>query len=134
MICALNGRLPPLVDPEIARDFVYVDDAIDAFLLAATTQGDDPGAIYNVGSGDQTTLRDLVAVVRRELGVEAEPEWGSMPDRQWDTKVWVAARDKITTTLGWQPRHALPEGVRAMAAWFRDQPKLRQHYESQCLK
>src|SRR5262249_5349259 len=98
-----KGRLPPLVNPESARDYVYIDDVCDAYLLAASTRC-EPGAIYNVGTGVQTTLRQVVEVARRVLNLSAEPVWGSMPDRAWDTNVWVADPSKIRRELGWNPK------------------------------
>ena len=55
IVHGLRGELPPLTAPATVRDFVYVDDVVDAYLLAATRGGGDPGAVYNVGSGTQTS-------------------------------------------------------------------------------
>ena len=71
----LRGDLPPLVAPETARDFVYVEDVCDAFVRAAERSGDLSGGIYNVGSGRQVTVRELVECVRLILGVRAQPAW-----------------------------------------------------------
>jgi nucleoside-diphosphate-sugar epimerase len=120
----LDGELPPLVSPEAAHDFVYVDDAAEAFLTAATGTLSDPGAIYNVGSGVQTTLGEAVAVTRRVLGVEAEPRWGSMDSRSWDTHVWVADATRISRELGWAPRHTFEQGFARQVEWFRANPEL----------
>ena len=108
----LEGKLPPLVSPETAHDFVYVDDVIDTYILAAKTLSQEPGAIYNVGTGIQMPLREVVEVARRVLGITADPVWGSMPSRQWDTHTWVADIRKIEKALGWRPRHTLEEGFR----------------------
>lgn len=114
---ALRGELPPLVDPDTARDFVYVDDVVDAFLFAA--QRELPaGALYNVGSGKQTTIREAVEVARRLFGVGAEPRWGSMPARSWDTNVWVADITRARDELGWEPRTPLDDGLRRTADWL----------------
>jgi nucleoside-diphosphate-sugar epimerase len=48
-----TNRLPPLADPDIAHDFVFVEDAVDAFIKVAVASGQTPGAIYNVCSGVQ---------------------------------------------------------------------------------
>ncbi|HKZ14997.1 MAG TPA: NAD-dependent epimerase/dehydratase family protein [Solirubrobacterales bacterium] len=127
VLAGLDGRLPPLVDPRIARDFVHVDDVVDAYLAAA--EAGRPGAAYNVGTGVQTTLADAVAVARELLGVSARPEWGSMPDRDWDTTTWVADPALIAAELGWAPRHDFRGGLAATIEWFRDPPH-RAHYES----
>ena len=120
----LAGGLPPLVSREAAHDFVYVDDAVDAFLLAAGSAPVEPGAIFNVGSGVQTTLEDAVAVTRRVLAVEAEPQWGTMAARSWDTQVWVADAGRISRELGWAPRHGFEQGFELQAEWFRRNPGL----------
>ena len=67
----LKGELPPLADPDVARDFVYVDDVVEAYLLAATVPTPEWGPIYNVGTGVQTTLRDVVEVARQVMRIAA---------------------------------------------------------------
>ena len=124
----LAGELPPLVSCDAAHDFVYVDDAAEAFLLAATRAPVEPGAIFNVGSGVQTTLEEAVAVTRRVLGVEAEPRWETLEARSWDTQVWIAAPKRIALELGWTPRHSFEQGFERQAEWFRDNPGLRPLY------
>ena len=114
-----QGRAPPLADPDTARDFVYVADVIDAILLVANATTFEPGAVYNVGSGHQATLREVVALARDELDVRAEPAWGSGEHRSWDTATWVADASRIRSELGWRPRHSLQEGFRATVDWLR---------------
>ncbi len=118
IVQGLEGRLPPLVNPDVARDYIHVDDACEAFVLAATAPDQHPGVVYNVGSGVQTTLREIVAAARQVLGVEAEPVWGSMPERSWDTNVWVSNPSRIKTGLGWSPHHDLDSGLRQTVEWF----------------
>ena len=115
---ALAGGLPPLVNAEVARDFVFVDDACSAFLLAADAPEVAPGAIYNVASGRQTTIRDVVEAARSTFGVEAEPDWGSMPERAWDTTSWVGDPSKIERELGWSAETELTDGLRRTADWI----------------
>jgi dolichol-phosphate mannosyltransferase len=118
----LQGDLPPLVDPDVARDFIYVDDVVEACLLAAKVRTPEWGPIYNVGTGVQTTLRDVVAVARQAMDIRAEPVWSSMPNRQWDANVWVSDNRKIRAQLNWQPRQTFAEGFRLMLDWFRQGP------------
>jgi len=116
----LRGALPPLVSPDIARDYVYIDDVNEAYLLAAGQPDQELGAVYNVGTGIQTSMREVVSIARQVMGVEALPEWGSMPDRHWDTNVWVADNQKIKNELSWQPMHTFEQGFRSMVDWFRN--------------
>ena len=121
----LARKLPPLVNPDIARDYVYTEDVSEAFVLAAQRgNAKGRGAVYNVGTGIQTTIRDVVALARRTLPIAEEPRWGSMPDRQWDSGVWVADNRRITSELGWKPRVPFEEGFRRMVKWVRENPSL----------
>ncbi|HKP53419.1 MAG TPA: NAD-dependent epimerase/dehydratase family protein [Chloroflexia bacterium] len=120
IMSGLQGKLPPLVNPDIARDYVFMEDVLDAYLLAATKPGQELGAVYNVGTGTQTKLSEIVEVSRRLMGISTEPEWGSMPQRGWDTNVWVADSRKLRTELGWQPRYTLDQGLSLTIEWFRD--------------
>ena len=125
-----RGRFPTLVSPQTARDFVHVDDVVDACLLAAQRGHGEPGAIYNVGTGVQTTMSEAVEVARRVLSIPDEPQWGSMPARVWDTDTWVADSRKIRTELGWEPRSTFEDGFRQMAAWLDEHPELKDRYEA----
>lgn len=123
----LENKLPPLVNPNIGRDFIYIDDVIEAYLLAAAQPRQEPGAIYNVGTGIQTSIREVVAVAQKVLGITVEPEWNSMPDRQWDTNAWIADNRKIHNELNWQPCYTFEQGFRLMMNWFHNNPLYTKH-------
>ncbi|MBI2505919.1 MAG: SDR family NAD(P)-dependent oxidoreductase [Candidatus Latescibacteria bacterium] len=120
----LQGELPPLVSPDTMRDYVYVEDVCEAYLMAASRPGQAPGAIYNVGTGAQTSMRQLVELARKALGIAVEPHWGSMPARIWDTSTWVADNRQIREALGWEPRTPLAEGFSRTVEWFRQHASL----------
>ena len=104
----LDGDLPPLVDPDVARDYVHVDDVCEAYRLAAASHlAPEPGSVYNGGTGIQTKLREVVDVARRALPIAVEPRWGSMPRRGWDTGVWLSDSRRIRAELGWHPASSL---------------------------
>jgi UDP-glucose 4-epimerase len=126
----LEGRLPPLVSPEAAHDFIFVDDIVEAFMLAASQPEQEAGVVYNVGSGVQTTLGEAVDVARKILGVNVKPSWGSMPGRSWDTGTWVADSSRIRGALGWKPQLTFEDGFRKTADWFRENPDMAILYRS----
>ena len=130
VVHGMRGTLPPLVGPHTARDFVYVDDVVDALMLAAEDTVGEPGAIYNIGTGVQTTVGDAVEIARRVMGIAAEPAWGTMPARVWDTDTWVADVRKSRDVLGWSARHNFENGLRQMIAWLKSDPGMRQRYET----
>jgi UDP-glucose 4-epimerase len=114
----LAGKLPPLVTPEIGHDFIFIEDVINAYLLAASNRGKELGTVYNVGTGIQTSIGDIVACVREIMNINANPEWGSMPNREWDTKIWIADNKKIKTELGWRPEYTFNQGFCQMIKWL----------------
>jgi len=126
----LDGTFPPLTRPDTARDYVHVDDVCEAYVLAATRRTQEPGAVYNVGSGVQTTLRQVIDVARREFGIADEPVWGGMADRSWDTSVWVADPRRIGSAIGWRATLDFAQGFHRMANWFRESPAACALYRS----
>lgn len=122
----LEGRLPPLVGPHVARDFIHVHDVVEACLRAAACP--DVGAVYNVGTGRQTSLQALVEIVRRRLDISMAPSWGSLPARIWDTDVWVAQPDALQEGTGWVPQVEVEEGFARFVEWLRqDERRLRRY-------
>jgi dTDP-D-glucose 4,6-dehydratase len=78
--------------------------------------------VYNVGTGTQTSLSEVVAVARRVLAIEPEPVWDSSTARSWDTHSWVADNGKIRRDLGWEPSTGLEDGLRNMVQWLTSTP------------
>jgi len=129
IIRGLKGELPPLVNPDVAHDYVYVEDVIEAYLLSATQPNQKLGAVYNVGTGVQTSLRQAVDIARRVMNIRVEPVWETMSNRKWDINVWVADNQKIRAELGWQPRHTFEQGFRLMLNWFHANPSMSNFYQ-----
>jgi dolichol-phosphate mannosyltransferase len=122
---ARQGRLPPLVNPAISRDFVFVDDvcrAVESVIELGPSLR--PGEIYNIGTGVRTTLGELVALARAAFGVADEPAWGSMPDRAWDHPDWYADPRKAQRDFGWRASVSLRDGLVATMRWLAENPEL----------
>ena len=130
IVHGLRGQLPPLVSPATARDFVYVDDAVDAMLLVAGARPVPRGTVLNVCSGSQTTLASAVAIARKLMRIPADPVWSSMRARSWDTDVWVGSPAAAEREIGWRARFDFETGMRHTTAWFRDNPERLAFYTS----
>jgi len=117
---ALEGTLPPFVDPRTSRDFVHVDDVCAAFIMAAAKM--NPafyGEHFNIGTGTKTTIEELAKVVREEFQVAEAPRFGTMEGRVWDLAEWYACPRKAWEQLDWRAEVGLREGMRATADWVR---------------
>jgi nucleoside-diphosphate-sugar epimerase len=130
----LQGEFPPLVNPKIARDFIFTEDAIDAYLQVASLANILPmGDVYNVGSGKQTTIKQVVKIAKDLLGIKAAPIWGTMQNRSWDTETWIANNEKLRK-VGWKPKYAFRTGFTKTVQWFQDHRDLVEKIYYQSLR
>ncbi len=96
------------------RDYVFVDDVVEAF-VRALDRGN--GRRFNIGTGMQTTDRELHAVVAAATGAPDDPEYA--PPRVGDARSIALDATAARAGLGWEPFTALPDGVRATVDWLR---------------
>lgn len=82
------------------------------------------GEVYNIGTGECTTLETLIELARKTFGIRAEPSWGSMPDRRWDHADWYANPAKAQRDLGWAAALRLREGLEKTMNWVEAHPEL----------
>ncbi|MCX6199826.1 MAG: NAD-dependent epimerase/dehydratase family protein [Bacteroidetes bacterium] len=113
----MKGTYPPLVQPDISRDFVYVDDAVLATLLSATNIQNIRGKSLNIASNQKTTIRDIASAIKEIFGIEKNPDWGDMPNRKWDLKEWYGDASLAKELIGWQNETPLKEGLSKNAEW-----------------
>lgn len=116
----LQGKLPPLVNPAIARDYIYTEDVNEAYLAVATAQQAPLGSIYNVGTGIQTSLKEVVDVAQSLLPIADKPQWGTMEGRSWDTDIWVADSSKLQQEMSWKPKHSFVQGLKETIDWYKN--------------
>lgn len=110
----MSGQRPRIFrDGGQRRDWVYVDDAVDANVACL---GASEGGVFNVAGGRSVSFNDLVGVLNGALGTSLEPEYldcGFKDRYQNDTECDIGrARER----LGWSPRHTIESGSRAYLA------------------
>jgi UDP-glucose 4-epimerase len=106
-------------DGSNTRDYVFVDDVVDAFVKAS---GDAGGGLrFNVGTGVETSDRELHTAVAKAVGAPDDPEFH--PPRLGDLKRSCLDISRGEQVLGWRPAVALDEGVRRTVEYFRSQDR-----------
>jgi dolichol-phosphate mannosyltransferase len=121
---ALEKKFPPLVQPDISRDFVFIDDAVLATLLAANSDfGKTAGKSINIASGIKTTIRDIAAIAKKVFDIPGEPSWGDFPNRKWDLQNWYGNPLLAKELLTWQSETSLEQGLLSTAAWMKNYAK-----------
>ncbi|MDP1728145.1 MAG: NAD-dependent epimerase/dehydratase family protein [Bacteroidota bacterium] len=113
----MEGHFPPLVQPDISRDFVYIDDAILATLLACTHIQIIKGQSINIASNKKTTIRDIASVIKKIFNIPEEPHWGDMANRKWDLKEWYGDAALAKELLGWESETSLKDGLTQTWQW-----------------
>jgi len=129
-ISALIDRKPCVIfgDGSNSRDFCYVDNIVQANLLAATAGADVTANVYNCGCNGRTDLKELFAMIRDDLAkdfphvADAQPSFE--PPRPGDVPHSQAAIDKIMAALGYEPSHQVADGMSETVTWFAE--RLRQ--------
>lgn len=114
---AMAGRtLEIYEDGEIYRDFVFVDDVVAAFVAAAITP-EAGGGIFNVGSGQATSILEAADMILEDLGLQNQGRRISGAYRAGDIRHAVANVQRAGAILGWSARTPFREGVRSLVEW-----------------
>jgi nucleoside-diphosphate-sugar epimerase len=116
ILALLHGEMPELSNPQTARDFIYVEDVVDALILAS--QAKKPG-LYNIGTGINTTLESMVARICSQLEAPVPTSWGASPGQSFDTDLWVADTSRTEEMLGWSFKTGIDEGTSKTIDWFK---------------
>ena len=95
-----------------------IDDVIDA-CLKIDELSLQYGEVFNIGSGVQSTVGDVVRTAKEQTGSKAKVNWGSMPGRAWDTDIWLADCSKARRLLKWTATTSLAAGIAKTIQWRR---------------
>jgi nucleoside-diphosphate-sugar epimerase len=102
------------------REFNYVEDLAEGFLLAATTPGVE-GEIFNIGGGEEISMRDVATTILDMMGNPIRPAFGALPERPTEIMRMFCDSTKARDRLGWSPKHGLREGLERTIQWYREE-------------
>lgn len=117
---ALAKQIILLGNLETTRDFTYVEDTVDGFLLAAETEGVD-GKTFNLGTGVEIKIGDIVKKIILQTGSTASVQLESTRLRPQASEVFrlISNNSFAREKLGWQPKYELGDGLKKTITWFR---------------
>jgi UDP-glucose 4-epimerase len=120
VVKALRRERLAMTQGRQTREFNYVGDLVEGFLLAATVPGIE-GDVFNLGGGDEVSMRDLARIILDLMGNPIEAELGALPDRP--TEIWSMRSDatKARERLGLPAFRSLAEGLRPTIDWYRQE-------------
>ncbi len=116
---ALSGDLVRLGNLEAIRDFTYLDDTVEGFLLAVQA-GFWDGETYNLGSGEEISIGEIAELIFRIMGKQPEIQVEPRRLRPEKSEVLRLISDnrKAKAALGWQPKVGMEEGLRRTIDWI----------------
>jgi nucleoside-diphosphate-sugar epimerase/glycosyltransferase involved in cell wall biosynthesis len=120
----IQNKYPPLVQPDISRDFVFIDDALYAALLASNSDFSvTAGQSINIASNQKTTIRDIAKTAKEIFDIPGEPVWGDFANRKWDLKEWYGNAGLAKKILNWEAETSLKEGLIETYTWQKNYSK-----------
>ena len=108
------------------RDFVYIEDVVDALMLAGT-QKVESGSIFNIASGEGVPVHKVAALILRLMKNPVKLTRGAVPTRPDEIMKMSANISKAKKVLGWKPRIGLEEGEKKTIAWLTKRENLGTH-------
>ncbi len=119
ILSCLRGKRLKLSSPYSVRDFIFIEDVVDAYVKAFENKETASGEIFNIGSGSQHTVRHVVNRIIRLTGSKIKPEWDSLDNPRIEPKHWQANIRKAKEKLHWLPAESMDKGLSKTINWFK---------------
>lgn len=110
MLSDLEGNVY-LGDPNAVRDWVYVDDHIEAYIKALGNEK-AIGQAINICTGKGYTTKETAELIANQIGFKGKVIWHSTPPRPLDAKILIGDNSKAKQVLGWELKYTLPKGLK----------------------
>ena len=119
----LSGEQPTILgDGRQSRDFTYIDNTVEANLLAMKAPASQAaGQVFNVATGTRVDLNETFQLLKKIIGFTGDVKYG--PERAGDVKHSLADLSRIEKHLGYGPKVSFEEGLRRTVEWYRGQQK-----------
>lgn len=114
----LRGESPKLTTPDSVRDYIFIDDVLDFYQLIANKPAFG-GHIFNVGSGVQNSIGEVVTIVTKIIGNGIEPIWGAIERKRPESSLWVADITK-SNRAGLTIQSDIEKGLRKTILWMKE--------------
>ena len=117
----LDGKEIRATKGEQRRDFIYVQDVVDAYLKVLDNLGNlnDNFIEFEIGTGKSGTLRDFVSKIEEEINKKANIKWGAIPygkNEIFDSKADI---EKAKNILGWYPKYDISSSLKKTINWYK---------------
>lgn len=120
VVSTLRKKALHLGNPTSCRDFIYVDDVVDAYMQTAKKAATIAGEVCNIGSGAEVTIHDTAKEIQRACGLKSVIAWGNADTtRPGESPRWQADITKAKRLLAWEPQTSFSSGLDRTVEWFK---------------
>lgn len=126
---ALRNKKIALSSPHSVRDFIFIEDVIDLFLKIVKSNHNYRGEIFNVGSGKQYSVKDIVNVAEKLLYKKLNVRYGVRASYFNEPKNLVADNKKARTEFHWKLNYDIESGIAKTIDWFQKNKELYLNHE-----
>lgn len=113
----LKGEKLLFHNPYAVRDYIFIEDVIDAYLLCIRQPYRLCGEIFNIGTGKQARIKDVIQLLSAEIGSKSSISWNNLSRKE--KLLWQADIQKAKKQLGWGPKKTLEQGLKETINWFK---------------
>lgn len=118
IMCALISKKSlKLSAPNPKRDFIFIEDVVEAYLQAALSRCDN-GEIINIGGGKDYSIQEAAELAMGLSGSIVPIVWGSVPARSFEATRWISDISKAAEILEWKPKYDFRSGLAETKKWF----------------
>lgn len=102
------------------RDYIYLEDLLDAYIELGSNEGVKPYEIFNVCSSEKTTIKDIVRIICEVSDSDISLfKFGAIPYRENEVMSFVGDNSKIKEKINWGPKHSLRDGLELTFKWYK---------------
>ncbi len=119
ILSCLKFKNPRLSLPNSVRDFIFIDDIMEAYKKIIENKDNIAGEIFNLGFGCQHTVGEVARYIVKLTGNRVNLDWGKVNNPRQEPKFWQADISKAKKLLGWHPEHHFKSGLVKNINWFK---------------
>lgn len=113
-----DGKRLVFASKHAVRDFIFINDVIDAYISCLSAKNFTYGDIINIGSGKETSVKECVQTILGVMGKNIQVTWDAVSPRMYESSVWKANIKKAKRVLGWEPKTSFKDGIKKTVEWY----------------
>lgn len=108
-----------LSNPKVARDFIYIEDVVEAYILVLKNPEKLKGNIFNICSGKQQRIEEIVEVIKLGIDETIKVNYNTNNGRSFDTLFWEGDNSKFKKIYNWELKNSLKQGIIETLNWYK---------------